>query len=150
MSFDLSLALPERFPFFHLGEVALELDSRQGLADDDAAAEDRARIAFRLLGELEGWLVIAVDAAVDLSMYSELGNILASQLANRLHRDQGREIMISPPEPLDPERWESLLASLPEEDRAPVRRRYLHAHDGRVVPVDTWIFARDRKGVGHA
>src|SRR4051812_32425079 len=95
-------ALPNRFPFFHLGDVELQ-EAAVGAAD--AALAETAglqAIGYALRGELEGWLVIGVDADADFSMYSEMGNLIASGLATRLSREQGLEIMISPPQRLAP------------------------------------------------
>jgi CheY-specific phosphatase CheX len=123
---QLGSALPERFDFYHLGPVALR--DRSTGATTAASLEDLlagcATVGFSIQGDIQGMLIVAFEKDLDFSTYTELGNVVASQLVTQLNRRDGIDVMISPPRPLTAERLAKILPAL----RAPstVVRTYLH------------------------
>lgn len=133
-------ALPEAFPFYHLGTVQadgaasarLELD---GLRD----LQEKFAVAFRFSGDFNGILITLFDRGLDLSTYTEMGNILASQFATRLSAGGGADVMISPPETVAAAGI-ARLASAP----GTVRRTYKHHFNEMIVPVELLVAPQPR------
>lgn len=126
-------ALPDHFPFYHLGEVRKELT--QDPFEIAHALESSVAIAYRLQGDIRGLFVILFRPSLDPSTYSELGNIIASRTVTRLHAEKGWDIILSPPRILSSaEIRRSRLAELPF-----VHRSYTHDYADYQVPVETLI-----------
>lgn len=104
----LNRALPENFPFYHLGVVSRS-GSSEGANDHpmawaDLAAKGRHAVAFAIYGEeMPGTLVLLFDQELDSSVYFEIGNVMASRLAD------GLGAMPSPPRSLSSKGAERLL-----------------------------------------
>ena len=135
----LGSALPESFDFYHLGPVALRTGTGATAA---ASLEDLlagcATVGFGIHGDVQGMLIVAFEKELDFSTYTELGNVVASQLATQLNRRDGTDVMISPPRPLSQARLAKILPAL----RAPgtVVRTYLHRMAGKAeIPVHVLI-----------
>lgn len=129
----LARSLPEQFPFYHLGEVALTEEPPTSWSEEGVNA-----FAFSLRGDIEGLLLVAVDSAEDASLYSEVGNLLASGLANKLDSAEGLDIVISPPQPIETARLRALLES-PADGLSKVEKTYLHRYENKLVPVRTLL-----------
>ena len=124
-------ALPSDFNFYHLGEVRrqetpsnplhhLEATSPLGLA-----SSDRLAVAFSLHGDAKGALVLIFDQGLDVSTYSEVGNIIASRMSTHLSESEGLDVMISPPRVLSNAQIQGFLRS------ADAQSRTYHHHPGR-------------------
>ena len=144
----LSAALPEHFPFYHLGEVTSRESNEEPTPDEDSVA-----ISFRMHGDLQGILIVLFERGLDVSLYTELGNIIASQTATRLNQQQAMDVMISPPRLLAQGQVKNLLGSLENENtKTPrIRRTYLHTNGKVTVSVETLFLPIPSEGlVGYA
>ena len=85
---------PESFEFYHLGNVEkqLPISSVQSLELDG-----RSGVSFNLYGDTTGLIVFLFEEGLDVSTYTEMGNVLASRMATQLSIQQGWDVMISPP-----------------------------------------------------
>ncbi len=128
----LNQALPENIPFYHLGVVSrsgtIEGTSDHPMAWADLDAEGRHAFAFTLYaGEMPGTLVLLFDQGLDASIYSEIGNVMASRLADALGA------MPSPPRSLSPKGAERLLRAA---RGTAVWFEYSHHVDGEKVALE--------------
>ena len=89
---NLSVILPQEFQFYSLGQVRL----LKQLSNDDCL-DPCIRIAYRISGEQGLMLTIFVSPNLDLSLCSEIGNVIAAKVASNLQRRTLSEWMISPP-----------------------------------------------------
>ncbi len=126
-------ALPKNFDFYHLGVVRMQSGTQDDLWSHGARA-----IGFSLEGDLRAALMIRVEFAEDLSVYAEMGNIIASQLATALSKEKGVDVLISPPRMMSAKAASRLMAAATQAGRRFERRTYLHLHQ-KTVPVDAWI-----------
>src|SRR4051794_39611054 len=85
-------ALPDQFEFYHLGQVSQQ--------PSHAHLDEVCAIAFYLSGDVEAIMILLFSKQLDSSLYSELGNILASQMATQLSNKSGMDLHISPPQKL--------------------------------------------------
>ncbi|MBC7691401.1 MAG: hypothetical protein H7222_06490 [Methylotenera sp.] len=87
-------AFPESFTFYHLGNVEKQapIDHVQALD-----LKGRSGVSFNLYGDTTGLILFLFDEGLDGSTYTEMGNVLASRMANQLSLEQGWDVMISPP-----------------------------------------------------
>lgn len=148
----ISHALPERFPFYHLGEVSPASDAVSSSGDlppAEALAEAEI-VGFRISGELQGLALILFERGLDLSTYTEMGNLLAGRFVTRLSSEQGIDAMISAPF-IPSEAQLSRVRETVRMARKPVLRRpYLHVHpDGRSSPVQFLLIPLE-EGAGNA
>jgi hypothetical protein len=104
----LTQALPTGIDFYHLGRIELEQTSAPERLD---LATGHFGIGYRLEGEIRGGIVLCLGEGLDVSVYSEAGNIIASQLASALSAERQLEVSISPPRVLTSQQFRSLLAS---------------------------------------
>lgn len=127
----LSESFPERIPFYHLGEVALS-DTREREAAPLSDPDLRC-VGFQLQGDISGLVAILFDAGLDLSTYTELGNLLASRIATELSQRVGVDVLISPPRSLSLDRLTRILEST---EQPQFRRMYFHVDGDRPgIPV---------------
>lgn len=123
----LSQLLPEKIEFYHLGEVRLEQPrSNMALTGSDLDLRNRTAISFTLRGELQAAVVLLVRQGLDISMYSELGNIIASRLVTRLSDEREIDDVLSAPRVIAAEQLEfiTLLST------SAICRTYVHLHPG--------------------
>jgi hypothetical protein len=132
----LTQSLPENFSFYHLGVIAL-----RDTASDPAARtipdpnDDRAALAYHLRGDIQATVVLLLEPDLDVSMYSEAGNIIASKLATILAEKHGVDVVISPPTRLERAQL-NLLASTTQEV---AEKSYVHSHAGKEVLLDALL-----------
>jgi hypothetical protein len=142
---QLGSALPNHFDFYHLGKVELQSDHFESLQDNRA-------VAFRIYGDVGGvedmtaLMIIFFDPALDISTYSEFGNILGSKLVSQLNSDQNLDLMVSPPVVLNA----SQLGKIDLNTAPAVRKTYIHIYNNTVIPVETWILPIALEGFGYA
>jgi chemotaxis protein CheY-P-specific phosphatase CheC len=130
-------SLPRSFSFYHLGQIELQDEAEVLSATGHLgflASVDRVAAAYVLQGEVRGVLVLVFDQGLDVSTYSEAGNIIASQLANGLEERQGMVVSISPPRILSGGQLQNLLGN-----GQGVARTYLHRHGNRVIPLQALL-----------
>jgi len=128
----ISDSLPERFPFYSFGEVSRGDETRfTGQLD----VESKQAVSFRLLGDPAALLVVLFEEGVDVSMYCELGNILASKLCQKLSEGGEGDLMITPPLLLN----EAQLRRLAHSNIPSIHRTYQHTYDNRTVLLETLI-----------
>jgi hypothetical protein len=130
----LTQSLPENFSFYHLGQIALRDSSRpsQVLFDPN---DDRAALAYHFRGDIQATVVFLLEPGLDVSMYSEAGNIIASKLATVLADKHGVDVVISSPVRLERAQL-NLLASATNEI---AEKTYVHSHAGKDVLLETLL-----------
>ena len=102
---------PEGFAFYHLGKVEKIAPSGQTEFVEPALAFDkRVGVSFNLYGEETSLIVLLFDQKLDVSTYTEMGNVLASRIASNLCNASGLETMISPPRFLTSEQLQSQIS----------------------------------------
>lgn len=130
----LSNALPEKFSFYHLGEITLApKDEKTALPSN---LQDHVALGFTLQGDWQAALVLIFDRGLDLSTYSEAGNIVASKLVTRLSQEHGVDLVLSPPTEIE----EKQLGLLEKNSLNSAMRIYFHSYGKNLIPVQTWIF----------
>ena len=137
---QLSEALPSSFNFYHLGKVELQPDLQPPTYDALYG------ISFHLRGDLHAILVILLEKNLDLSLYSELGNILASKIANQLFVDRQLQVEISPPQTLS----ENQLASILQSGSSTTRKTYVHRYENKIFYLETLFVPSPLEGIGNA
>ncbi|MEO5969098.1 MAG: hypothetical protein ABIQ95_04160 [Bdellovibrionia bacterium] len=144
---QLSEALPSSFNFYHLGKVELQPDLRNPVYGSfDAAGDLPCGIGFYIQGDLNATLVILLEKNLDLSIYSELGNILASKITNQLYVDRQLQLTISPPQPLS----EYQLVNVLKNKLSTIRKIYIHRYENQIVYLETLLVPRRLEGIGNA
>jgi hypothetical protein len=133
-------SLPQSFPFYHLGEARLRPSSSESA--QEIHCEDRSGIAFTLQGEVRGVLALVFDEGLDVSTYSEFGNIIASQMATHLESRHGLTTRISPPRVLT----ESQLRNFLQQLGPRFARTYLHQHQGHVISIQALVISTEETG----
>ncbi|MCM2324398.1 MAG: hypothetical protein NDJ90_14160 [Oligoflexia bacterium] len=125
-------ALPEGFDFYSLGTLVVAPEPT-GTLDDPAELAELAFVAFRYSGDEQGLILTAFDRGLDSSMYTEMGNVLASRFADRLSRlSDGVGVGISPPLALEAEPARRLLQAAAQRR---TERLFHHVHGNIAVPV---------------
>jgi hypothetical protein len=138
-------ALPQGFEFYHLGRIELEARPTHG-------GDDNIAIAYRIEGELRGLLLLLLDETLDTSVYSEAGNIIASQLVSKLSDQEGLELTLSPPRILSSGQLRALRIQDHEQPHA-ISRSYVHRHGDRVIHLTAVLLpvtAVPLEGIGNA
>lgn len=137
-----SAVLPQHFQFYHLGEVS----SKALFNKTENPLKDALAVGYQIKGDIQAVVLVIFDRGLDLSVYSELGNVLASQIANQLHSQKGFDVLISPPQILS----ESLFENIQRSQKPLLKRTYAHVYHNFVIPIETWILKALPEGVGHA
>lgn len=144
---DLLSRLPEHFEFYDQGEVGQALrslsDSPSGetvlpLAPESTA--DKFGIMILIQGDIKGVLIALFDNGLDNSMYSEMVNVIASRLADRLSAEDEVDVVISPPKVLDTESLERTLTQVLKDQKLVTRGTYIHLNRGNSVRFETLIY----------
>lgn len=141
---DLVELLPQRFSFYDQGQVILQNSIKSILEPTiPARLESRRGVGFRIFhldNAPSAILIFLFDANEDESMYTEMGNILASKLCQSLSEQEKSEMMISPPIQLQSHQLLRLSSQ-----HTGTRRVYIHSYvqDGveKSTPVETWTLA---------
>ena len=128
----------------------MELSPFEGNTQDEnceltTLPEDHHAIVFSLRGELKALLIVCFEKDLDVSTYSELGNIIASRLALRLSEEAGIEVLISPPQPLS----KAHLEMLPKLGSLVTQRMYRHFYKGQVAAIQTFLLANAASAEEH-
>jgi len=119
---QLSIGLPRSFDFYHLGQVreinnnVPDLKNKTGVAFNVYSTDDNSQAC-----------VIAIfDSRLDVSMYTEMGNIMASHATGNI-----KPAMMTPPRILNELRLRSIL-----ENRSELNyRSFVHDYQNQAVPV---------------
>lgn len=146
---ELSQAISdEGFQFYGYGQVLPE--KAVGLPSPDQFCA-----AYALNGDIRGAVLLFVapaDAEGNESLYLEMGNILASRLADRLAATQQLDLLISPPRILKNESLSLMMKRLSLEDGERIGYRYFTEH--REVPMQLIVFVdwqtAPSEGAAHA
>lgn len=131
---DASASLPESFSFYGFGAVARAREAERVKSLTEILS-GKAGVSFRLLGEPAVLLIVLFDSKLDVSMYTEMGNILASKLCNNLSEKGEGDLMITPPLSLTSEQ----LARLLRTDFPYIHRSYEHVDQDVKVLIETLI-----------
>jgi len=142
---NLKEALPKEFSFYHLGSVEMRSQREFTETNAELILEDLNAVAFSFQGDFRGVLIILVEKGLDVSIYSELGNILASRLATELTHD-GYDVMITPPRLLQAPQLERLI----QTPQKKIHGKYQHLYQNTTVPVETVLIPFPDEQVGYA
>ncbi|MGK5086301.1 hypothetical protein WDW86_01985 [Bdellovibrionota bacterium FG-2] len=144
----LQMALPESFPFYHLGEVtkltpALPHEKKIPVL---APSDELKTIGYSLQGDFQGVLLVQFDRSLDFSVYAEMGNIIASQLVTTLSARKEMDLAVSPPQKISKSVFQSLL----KVGKDFPYHQYIHKHGNVEVTVHAWIILTSSGDRGHA
>lgn len=138
---DLVELLPQKFSFYDQGEVILQNSLDSSLErSKPAGLQNRRGVGFRIYhldNAPSAILIFLFDAAADESMYTEMGNILASKLCQSLTEKDKAEMMISPPIQLQSHQL-LRLASQHTGTRRIYSHTYLQNGIEKSTDVETW------------
>ena len=145
---QISDSLPEGFDFYGFGQVTRSKAKPLSALTEITAG--KSGVSFKLLGDPAALLVVLFDSGLDSSMYTELGNILASKLCQSLSEQGEGDLMITPPIVVRAEQ----LARLSQRNIPFIHQSYEHVDQGSTVLVETLILPILVNGaevqVGHA
>lgn len=136
--FQFSDALPQEFDFYHLGKVT------QKPSTEDF--KEYSAVAFQFYGEWNAILVLLFSKDLDLDLYAEMGNILASRIALQLNQEKGLDLMISPPQVIQEKTLERMIQSA----NLVLHHSYAHLYQNSVIPVKTLLFSTQAEGDAYA
>lgn len=139
---QMSNALPEGFDFYHLGKV----EAQTAEPEDFPAFEDTICMGYGFQGDVNGILIAIFDRGLDVSAYTEMGNVMASQFATRLSQKSGLDVMITPPRQLQ----DNTLGHLSRSASSTLARTYHHLHEGKIIPVQVLVLPLGDQGGGRA
>lgn len=145
---ELEHALPPRFSFYELGEI-LPAPENTVAALAPEALIDCAAISIRFEGDVAGSLLLILDRGLDLDIYSEVANVIASRFVGALASSRETDVMITPPTVLS----ETQIARIPALAAAPgtFTRDYRHLlRDGRSVPLQILVVPAPPRGGARA
>lgn len=141
-------ALPKQFDFYHLGRVELQSESltSESLPENlqenlPSTLEDTTAVAFQVFGmafDLPYWVILLFDSHLDISTYSELGNVILSKTVTQIQSTTGGDAMISPPQQMKPQQFKLVIHNTSQiPNRA--RRTYAHFINNSVILIEAWI-----------
>jgi hypothetical protein len=136
--FQIANALPDYFQFYDYGTIEAQTAPSQ--------LDFTHAVKFNIFGDLEALLVVLFSKDLDPSIYSEVGNILASQAVSQLNRQKELGIMISPPEVLT----EKQIGIILEMKQAFITRPYAHLIGDQMIPLEILILPISYNGAGYA
>lgn len=119
--------LPASFEFYHLGPVRTQTEAEtpprtELLAELSGDVSTFAYEVHTFVEDRRLFLLISFDGRANRSVYSELGNVIGSRLADGLAAGDEHSVTISPPRELGPKAAERLVRTL-----EPVyMREYVH------------------------
>ncbi len=144
--------VPERFFFFDAGEVTLT-DSYQVIAALDHWLDrwiHPVGIAFRLVSMDHSHrflLIVVLESDLSLPMYSEIGNVIASQVVTALSHQHEITLELSPPRQLTRHQLYRLQVLNPQM----IQFNYQHqVHPNKMVPFTILLAAQKAPSPGHA
>lgn len=143
---NLQNALPHTFDFYHLGSVELKPMPPLTVLPEPIELNGVTGIAYQFKGDFQGLLLLLVASELDVSTYSEMGNIIASRLANSLQSKEGLDVLITPPKVLERAQVARIIQSNPNQ----IYSAYDHILENLVVPVQTLLFPNWGEGSGNA
>ncbi len=133
--------LPKNFEFYSLGRISLqEPPPNQNLINEATG------IFFTLEGSLKVFVTLLIAEGFDLSLYAEVGNIIAAKLAYQLEQKQGHEWMISHPRILSKRDIDQVASAAGPR----VVRQYHHSKDGHPIPFKILLSLAGRRDIGNA
>jgi hypothetical protein len=139
-------AFPQVVSFYHLGTVNASAPSTT-LTLTASELSEKVGLLFRFLGDFSGSFLFLFDKGLDLSIYSELGNVLASQIATHLSENHERDILISPPHTLT----HTQLVTLLKSSQPRFQQTYFHKHEKNLATIHTFMLPRNsQEEIGNA
>jgi len=146
---------PGSFEFYHLGQVKSHEAQSAPKAKFEAFAQAGSKfLSFRVFTDSEErpWLmVLGFPQALESEVYAELGNVLASQVANLWAKEKGQVWLVSPPSTAQT----SVIAETLSRESVVVAQTYIHEQElaGELyrVPLLCLLFPiRETQEEGHA
>lgn len=142
-----AVPFPERFEFYHLGWITPDTEAKDDLA---SVPDDVGAWYFSIHGDARGWVaVVSENRGLDLDAVSELGNVIASKVADALSRSREGLVLISEPQFNSGAQLRARVAATASQlSSRPYR---WHTAEGRVsLLVFASLQAEDRAEVAHA
>jgi hypothetical protein len=142
--------LPDKFEFYHLGEVQASSDPISREVRIAESFTDCIGAAFlirdRATSDTLAWLVLVFDQGLDAATYTELGNVIASRFAGNLARDLQliEGALPSPPRTLNAPQLSRLFSM--NSSREQEARVYHPARQGTLVPVRAYVLSSPTEG----
>jgi len=129
-------AFPKNVPFYHLGTVTATPAADLKLTSSELS--EKVGLIFRFLGDYSGSFLFLFDKGLDVSVYAELGNVLASRISTHLSQNHQLDTMISPPQSLSDKQLLKVLENAPH-----FQQTYLHMHKRKLATVHAFMLARN-------
>jgi len=129
---------PSGFDFYHLGKVETDPSTPADAQVSELLSATTVAVGFRLEGDLRALLIVLFDTSLDVSLYCEVGNIIASRLTHSLTLGQSQDIILSPPWILTPAQRQAL----PWSDQPLARKTYIHKTEGKTIRIQTLLFSQ--------
>lgn len=126
-------SLPEQFDFYHLGSI--QKASSEASRADLLITPDSINLSYLIHGDERGVFLVSIAPGLDLSMYSEVGNILASRLSQGLSQAEDKDLLVSPPKPIPFKKALELIKS----NSSWIHQTYVHQHGGQLVSIQTYV-----------
>ena len=139
-------ALPQTLEFYHLGEVKLQHPHSMPDSGSEVDFQESSVIGFQIFGESKATILFFFAKDLDVSVYSELGNLLTSQIANQVSRENHIDVLISPPRRINIKQVEQMIQNHPPL----LKRTYIHFCKNQRVPIITWLLPTPSEGFGYA
>ncbi len=125
----MELSFPVEFDFYHLGKIQRAESHQPSGADAVLIPPHHEPMGLTFHGDFTGVLILWVREGLDFSMYAEVGNIIASQIATQLASRHAVDCVISPPQRLKESQLRTLLSAFPIRHS----QTYTHTLEGEVV-----------------
>ena len=134
---------PDSFAFYHLGRV-----ERSEVPTWELSLAGKVGFAFRIQGELQGLFLVFFDESLDASLYSEIGNTLASRIATTLSKN-GSIVLISPPRRIGLESAKQLIKysynAWTQKVGSHHYCQYFHSHLGVRNTIETYLLTHSQE-----
>ncbi len=142
-------ALPGSFDFYSWGSVQL-----QSALPKRESAREKSGIFYALQGDPKVFITVLLNPSSDLSLYSEMGNIIAAKMSLSLEKPQETKPtvginpvrMITPPRVLNELELERMTAI----DSPQLLREYHHVMGDRIQPFQVLIVLAPDEATGNA
>ena len=126
--------LTDEFDFYGNGSITLEPSSLSLPPLSENEVEGKMAAVIKVLGAEIVAMVLLFDEDLDSSMYSEVGNILASRLAGKLSQQADWKVEISAPAIWSAERVSERLPAILKSGKTQ-SISYFHIVRGNAIPL---------------
>ncbi len=133
--------LPQSFNFYSLGQVVLQQSA--GKSTDQTG---KTQILYTIEGDTKLFVTLLLDPTLDLSIYSEVGNIIAARMASALEQNSKTDWMITPPVCIQPKD----ISKAPQPIDFARLYEYHHVVDHETIAFQVLITLSSQRETGNA